>query len=37
VTALAKGADTFARQEELETLGGALVALPEEEWAAIAR
>jgi len=37
VTAMAKGADSFARQEELETLGGALLALPEEEWALVAR
>lgn len=37
VTSAAKEADDFARQAELEVLGGALVALPEREWAAIAR
>jgi len=37
VTAAAKGADNFDRQEELERLGGALVALPAGEWSKIAR
>lgn len=36
VTASAKQADTFDRQAELETVGGALVQLPEKEWAALA-
>lgn len=36
VTAAAKGADSFDRQEELERLGGALVALPSGEWGKIA-
>lgn len=37
LTAAAKEAEGFDRQAELEVLGGALVALPEREWAAIAR
>jgi hypothetical protein len=37
VTAAAKDADGFDRQAEMERLGGALVAMPEREWAAIAR
>lgn len=37
VTAAAKGADSFDRQEELERIGGALVALPSGEWSKIAR
>jgi hypothetical protein len=37
VTTAAKEAEGFDRQAELEVLGGALVALPEREWAAIAR
>ena len=36
VTASAKSADTFERQAELETLAGALVALPSGEWAKVA-
>jgi hypothetical protein len=37
VTAAAKDAEGFDRQAEMERLGGALVAMPEREWAAIAR
>jgi len=37
VTSAAKGADTFDRQAELETLGGELVTIGEGEWAKIAR
>jgi hypothetical protein len=37
VTAAAKQADSFDRQEELERLGGELVALPAGEWSKIAR
>lgn len=37
VTAAAKDADGFDRQAEMEVMGGALVALGEREWAAIAR
>lgn len=37
VTAMAKDASTFTRQEELENLGYALVTMPHEEWARIAR
>lgn len=37
VTAAAKSADSFERQAELEALGGAILAKPSTEWAAIAR
>jgi hypothetical protein len=37
VTAAAKDADGFGRQADMEAMGGALLALPEREWAAIAR
>lgn len=37
VTAAAKGAESFDRQEDLERLGGALVVLPNAEWSKIAR
>ena len=36
VTRAAKDAEDFTRQAELEELGGALVVLPEKEWARIA-
>lgn len=37
VTAMAKDAASFARQEELENLGFTLVTLPDEEWGRLAR
>jgi hypothetical protein len=37
VTAAAKSADSFARQEEMESLGFALVTMPATEWSKIAR